>query len=48
MGRTPYYRVGDCQFDDTDKVLWAVHVIVDVMQEWKKAFSMVLISSSVG
>ena len=33
---TPRYRVGDCRFDDTNKVLWAVHVIVDVMQEWKE------------
>ena len=33
---TPHYRVGNCRFDDTNKVLWTVHVIVDVMQEWKE------------
>ena len=31
----PRYGVGDCWFDDTNKVLRTVHVIVDVMQEWK-------------
>ncbi len=34
---TPRYHVGDCRFDDTNKVLRAVHVIVDVMQEWKES-----------
>ena len=33
----PRYRVGDCRSDDTDEVLWAEHVIVDVMQEWKES-----------
>ena len=35
---TPRYQVCDCRFDDTNKVLWTVHVIVDVMQEWKDRF----------
>ena len=34
---TPRYRVGDCWFDDTNEVLWAVHVIFDVMQERKES-----------
>ena len=34
---TPCYRVGDLRFDDTNEVLWAVHVIVNVMQEWKES-----------
>ena len=29
---TSRYHVGDLRFDDTNKVLWAVHVIVNVMQ----------------
>jgi hypothetical protein len=33
---TPRYRVGDCWFDDTNEVLWAVHVIIDIMQERKE------------
>ena len=34
---TPRYRVGDCWFDDTNEVLWAVHVIIDIMQERKES-----------
>ena len=34
---TPRYRVGDRLFDDTNEVLWAVHVIVNVMQERKES-----------
>ena len=34
---TPRYRVGDRRFDDTNGVLWAVHVIADVMQEREKS-----------
>ena len=34
---TPRYPVGDRRFDDAYKVLWAIHVIVDVMQEWKES-----------
>ena len=34
---TPRYRVGDFLFDDDLEVLWAIHVIVDVMQEWKES-----------
>ena len=33
----PTLLCGDCWFNDTNKVLWAVHVIVDVMQKWKES-----------